>query len=268
MAFSLRSSWSNYILHLSNYIYRKKQALVVIHGLESFFTTLLIVGAEALFLIISLPSYLAAKPVTDVKGRKEYRLRRAMTFSVIATLCVIWVIKLLLTLGLAWHANYVQTAIYETKNNAGNSETNADEILIAKTSNALAVPTVTKIQNMRDQVTFWGTAPANSIVSFAFSEKSGNGNLPPKMYFTPTDAKGNFTLIEDVKVFNLPTGNYTVSATTYDPIKNVKSANSQTFSFAVKESFWNIILRSADSILNILALLVILGGILMTVLVT
>lgn len=268
MAISLRNHWSTLILHISAYIARKKQSLLIIHGVKAFFSTFLIVGAEILLLFISLPSYLAVQPIGDQGQTQKYRLRRALTLSIIGTLFVIWVLKLALILTLS---GYVKTqspvTITETQNRPGNTQTYADDLLIAKENEALLPPTVTKIQNMRGQIAFWGTATANSIVVFSFT-KASEKNVVPKIYSTQTDAKGNFELLEDATVFNLPNGNYQGTATTYDPVKETKSIKSHTFSFSVKEPLWNTFLHSVDTILNILALLAIVAGLLMTILVS
>ncbi len=272
MEISLRGKWSTLILHISAYIAKKKQSLLIVHGVKAFFSTLLIVGAEIMLLFISLPSYLAVQPVGNQGQTQKYHLRRVLTLSVISTLFVIWIIKLALILVLA---GYVKTqspvTIKETYNSAGNTQTYADDILIARENTKLLAPTVTKIQNMRGQIAFWGNAPANSIVVFALTEKNTTTpgkSVIPKIYSTQTNSTGHFALWEDTNVFNLPKGAYNGSVSTYDPVRGMKSAKSQTFSFAIKEPLWSTLLHSADTILNIIALLAIILGLLMTILVS
>ncbi len=274
MSTSLRDRWSTSILHVSAFIARKKNELLTVHGMRSLVSVLIIIGAELLLLIISLPSYVAARPVGDSTGTKEYHLRRRLTLGVIGTICIIWILKLALILTLAGFANNNQltnnTTITETANPRGNTETLADDMLIAKDSAELASPTVTKIQNIRGKIAFWGTAPVHSVVVFAFTEDKNNetgGAAVPKIYTTQVDGSGRFELWEDASIFHLPKGDYTGSASAYDPVREIKSAQSHTFSFTVNESFSNSLLYSADTILNILALLAIIIGLLMTVLV-
>jgi hypothetical protein len=100
------------------------------------------------------------------------------------------------------------------------------------------------------------------------SETASGKAVTPKIYTTQAGADGRFELWEDASIFNLPKGAYTGSVSAYDPTREIKSAQSHTFSFNVTESFLNTLLYSADTILNILALLVILIGLLMTILVT
>lgn len=271
MSTSLRDRWSTSILHLSAYIAGKKNGLLTVHGMRSLLHVLLIIGAEILLLIISLPSYVAAQPVGDTTGTNEYRLRRALTLGIIGTLFIIWILKLALILTLAGFVKTSSTTVTETYNQSGNTETFADDILIARESAELASPAVTKIQNIRGRIAFWGTAPANSTVVFALtlnSEGVSGKAITPKIYTTQAGADGRFELWEDASIFNLPKGEYTGSVSAYDPMRELKSAQSHTFSFSVTESFWNTLLYSADTILNILALLVILIGLLMTILVT
>ncbi|MDP3697112.1 MAG: hypothetical protein Q8R55_03705 [Candidatus Taylorbacteria bacterium] len=289
MSISLRDRWSNSVLHLSAYIAQKKNGLLVVHGIKSFLNVLLIIGAEILLLIVSLPSYIVARPVGDNTNTKEYRLRRTLTLGVIGTLFIIWVLKLVLILVLLGYSQTSTTTVTETYNRGGNTETMADDVLIAKESMDLSPPAVTKIQNIRGKIAFWGTAPANSVVVFAFipleaararsvplpltgftedGENSTDKTITPKIYTTQADANGRFELWEDTSVFNLPKGNYTGSVSAYDPVREIKSGQSQTFSFKVTESFWNKLLYSTDTILNILALLVVIVWILVTILVT
>jgi hypothetical protein len=270
MSISLRDRWSTSILHLSAYIARKKNGLLTVHGMRALLNVLLIIGAELLLLIVSLPSYVAAQPVGDSTGTKEYRLRRALTLGVIGTLCIIWILKLALILSLAGFVKTSSTTITETYNQSGNTETLADDVLIAKESVEIAPPSVTKIQNIRGNMAFWGTAPANSIVVFAFTEDIKGGTVSataPKIYTTEVDGSGRFELWEDASIFHLPKGDYTGSVSAYDPVREMKSAQSHSFSFTVTESLSNSLLYSADTILNILALIVILIGLLMTILV-
>lgn len=270
MSTSLRDRWSTSVLHLSAYIARKKNGLLTVHGVKSLLNVLLIIGAEMLLLIVSLPSYVAAQPVSDNAGTKEYRLRRALTLGVIGTLCIIWILKLALILALLGYSKTNTTTVTETYNRTGYTETMADDFLIAKESAEINPPMVTKIQNIRGNMAFWGTAPANSVIVFAFTEdrKNGTGSaVAPKIYTTQADENGRFELWEDASIFHLPKGDYTGSVSTYDPAREMKSAQSHSFSFTVTESFWNSLLYSADTILNILALIVILIGLLMTILV-
>ena len=270
MSISLRDRWSTSILHLSAYIAGKKKGILTVHGMRSLLNVLLIIGAELLLLAISLPSYVAAEPISDTTGMNEYRLRRALTLGVIGTLFIIWILKLALILTLAGFVKTNTTTITETYNKSGNTETLADDILIARESSELAPPKVTKLQNTRGQIAFWGTAPAKNDVVFVFtlnSESASGKTVTPKIYTTQVDVNGRFELWEDTSIFNLPKGSYTASVSAYDPVHGIKSAQSHTFSFTVTESFWNTLLHSSDTILNILALLVILIGLLMTILV-
>lgn len=271
MSTSLRDRWSNSVLHLSAYIAQKKNGLLIVHGTKSFLNVLLIIEAEILLLIISLPSYVVAKPIGDNANTREYHLRRTLTLGVIGTLFIIWVLKLVLILALLGYSQTSTTTVTETYNRGGNTETMADDVLVAKESMEFSPPVVTKIQNIKGRIAFWGTAPANSVVVFAFTEdgdSSTNRTITPKIYTTQADANGRFELWEDASVFNLPKGNYTGSVSAYDPVREIKSGQSQTFSFKVTESFWNKLIYSADTILNILALLVIIIWILVTILVT
>lgn len=274
MSISLRDRWSTSILHLSAYVANKKNGLLIVHGIRSLLNVLLIIGAELLLLIISLPSYVAAGSLNNPRAgsgqAKEYRLRRALTMGVIGTLCIIWILKLALILSLAGFVKTDSTTITETINPRGNTETFADDVLIAKESTELTSPTVTKVQNIRGNMAFWGTAPSNSVVVFAFTQDTKNGagsKAAPKIYTTQVDKNGHFELWEDASIFHLPKGDYTGSVSAYDPVREIKSAQSHSFSFTVTESFWNSLLYSADTILNILALLVIIIGLLMTILV-
>lgn len=269
---SLRDRWSTAVLHISAYIAGKKNGLLIVHGAKAFLRVLLIIGAEMLLLVISLPSYIAAKPLDSKAKTKEYHLRRALTVGVISALFIIWILKLVFILVLAGFAKTESAVtINESSQRGGNTETYADDVLVARESAELTSPTVVKIQNIRGRIAFWGTAPAGSVVVFAFTEattENANKRVTPKIYTTQADINGRFELWEDTAIFNLPKGAYTGSVSAYDPVREIKSAQSHTFSFTITEPFWNAFLHSGDTLLNILALLIIVIGLLMTILVS
>ena len=267
MVFNLRNSWSNYILHLSSFIARKKAEISTAGTGQALISVLLIIGAEILLLIVSLPSYLAVRPLADENTKTEYHLRRKLTLGTIVTLLIIWIIKLFLILFLVWYTNTNGSLqIYETKNNSV-LDTVADDVLVAELDSHLAPPVITKIQNTHKQVALWGTAPAGDAVVVAFT-RTDVTNSPPKIYTTWTDRAGNFSLYEDKNVFGLPEGEYTASAITYNQTHMTKSATSRTFSFSVHRPFAEQLIHLLDIILNIIAIIAIVVGILTTILVT
>ena len=130
--------------------------------------------------------------------------------------------------------------------------------------------TVSKVQDIHGDIGLWGTAPAGDAVVFAFTKNEDvrDTELSPKLYIAWADANGQYELLEDSKIFNLPAGNYSVSAITYNAAHKTKSVDSQTFALTLGSSFLETLFYSLDTILNILALIAIAIGILITILVT
>lgn len=269
---SFRESWSNKILHLSAFINTKKNELILGSGWKTFVIILTIISAEIILLIISLPSYLATNDnniTADHPEAKQYKLRRALTLGTIGTLLIIWVIKLLLILFLIWHTNmYGTVKISETDTQNVIFDTMAHDMLVAGVDAKLSPPNITVIESNHGQVTLTGTAQNGSAVIVLFSDTGMRANLPPKIYTTWADDNGAFHLVEDSSVFNLPPGDYAVSAITYDQVHKTKSATSTTFSFTVKQTLLDRFVYSFDVFLNILALIAILIGLLVTILVS
>ena len=269
---TLRDSWSNKILHLSSFINTKKSDLVLANGWKAFVTVLAIIGAEILLLVISLPSYLATRNISLSKGDQQtsqYHLRRALTLGTIATLLIIWAIKLILILFLVWHTNtYGTVKINETNNQNAVLNTAAHDMLVAAVDSKLTPPHVSVVNTEHGEVALSGTAPAGDAVIVLFSETGIQVNLPPKIYTAWADQSGKFSLIEDNSVFNLPPGQYSVSAITYDQIHKTKSTNSTTFNFSVSQPIEELIVHKLDIFLNILALIAIIVGLFVTILVS
>ncbi len=272
---ALRESWSNKILHLSSFINRRKNDLILANGWRAFITVLAIIGAEILLLIISLPSYLATREshITSYSTEaKQYKLRRALSLGTIATLLIIWIIKLLLIILLVWNTStYGTLKINETKDNQKKNvvlDTAAHDMLVAAVDAKLSPPHVSVVTNEHGKVTLTGSAPANDAVIVLFSETGKQANLPPKIYTAWADKTGKFTLSEDNSVFNLPPGGYNVSAITYDQVHKTKSANSTTFAFTVSRPLDELVVHKLDVLLNILALIAIVIGLFVTILVS
>ena len=271
MAFNLRNSWSNYILHLSSFIARKKSELNTAATGRALISVLLIIGAEILLLVVSLPSYLAVRPSANENIKTEYHLRRTLTLGTILILLIIWVFKLILILCLVWYTNtHGALQIHETRHNGQSNsvlDTVAARVLVAEADPRLNAPVITKIQNTHTQVALWGTAPPNDAVVIAFLQADAP-NSPPKMYTAWADKTGHFSLYEDKNIFGLPNGAYNASAITFNQAHMTKSAESRTFSFNVTRPFAEQMIHLLDVFLNIIAIIVIAVGILTTILVT
>ena len=144
-------------------------------------------------------------------------------------------------------------------------------MLVALIDSKLPPPEILKIASTHKSLTIWGkTKPKNGVI-FVFEETDKNSNtesLGPKVYTVWANDHGDFTLKEDTGVFSLPKGKYKVTAITYDSNTKTKSENGKVFQIEIKGSSIEWLFSSLDKILNILALLVILAGFLMTVLVS
>lgn len=267
----LRNAWSNKILHLSSYITRVKNELVFLHGWRALVSVVSVIGAEIMLLIISLPSYLATRDIGNESEEqtKQYKLRRALTLGTLMALLVIWVIKLLLIFFLIWHTNtYGTVKISETNNQEATLETAAHDMLVANVDKDIPPPDITFVTSGHGKVTLTGGAKAGNAVIVLFSETGERKDLPPKIYTAWADENEKFVLVEDSSIFNLPPGEYSVSAITYDQVHKTKSADSTSFDITVKQSLVSQLVHNFDAFLNILALIAIIVGILITILVS
>ncbi len=269
---TFRDNWSNKILHLSSFIHTKKNDLVLANSWKAFGVVLSIIVAEILLLILSLPSYLVMRDrdtTGDHSDVRQYKLRRALTLGTIATLLIIWAIKLILILFLVWHTNtYGTIKINETNNQNAVINSTAHDMLVAGVDDKLSPPHIAVVESKHGEIALTGTAQSGEAVIILFSETGTRANFPPKIYTAWTDTKGAFSLTEDSSVFNLPPGNYSVSGITYDPAHKTKSSNSTTFSFTVHQTLTERFVHSFDVLLNILALMAIIIGLLVTILVS
>ncbi len=269
MSSSLRDRWSTALLHLTAYLSRKKNELLVTHGFRGFLVVLCIIGTELLTLAVSLPSYLAARPTEVSEATKEYRLRRALTLGLLGALLILWLLKLLLIVFLTWQTGHFGALeITQTVNKKANTETAVADLLVAEENKTVPPPVISAVKTTHGQIDIQGKAPAGNGIIFSFMQKNKKSSAPPKVYSTWADTAGHFELVEDQNIFSLPTGAYAVSAMVYDPVKKARGTEAATFDIAVTESLSNRLFHSLDGILNILAVIVITLGLLATVLVT
>ena len=91
----MRQRWVATIIRLSGYIYKKKSGLLTAHSVQSFVDVILIIVAEIVLAIISLPLYVVSKPISSQSsGVVQYKIRRVVTLSVLFALLLAWMIKL------------------------------------------------------------------------------------------------------------------------------------------------------------------------------
>src|SRR3990167_393497 len=102
----MRDRWLNFVLHLTNRIYARKQSVLAHEGLKSAGDIAALVLLESVLALVSFPLYVGLKPATVTAFLQEkggyakiafdYHLRRILTLTGVSIVLVIWLLKLAL----------------------------------------------------------------------------------------------------------------------------------------------------------------------------
>ncbi len=264
---SLRSSWTNSILHTTAYIHGCKERIVISQGIGAVLLVAKLIAAELWLTVLSLPLYLIASSVhTNDKEVSQYKVRRVISLSAVAVILLVWLIKFIIILFIAFSYNPKEAfQIRETQNGVQQSVAITVQIPKAPTDNNFPIPTITEAQDVKGNITIAGKAKANSFV-VATIVREGDPASPPELYAGESDKNGKFNIIEDQNTFTLPTGIYDASVVAYDAERNVKSPPSPTIRLTVHDSLLQQTLTNLDEILNISAVVFVAVALFATIL--
>ncbi len=261
---TIHASWTNFILHASSFIAERKNRLQTAHALAAILLVIELMLAEVWLAIISLPLYLVTKNVAGkTTGTGQYKARRVITLSVLSSILVIWIIKLLIILLFLFVLDPREAfQVQETNTQIDQALTVTTSIPKAAVDAKLSVPHITTATGTQGSVTITGTAKPNQTVVAILQEAHGaDSENPPGLYSGKADNAGQFTIAEDKGVFYVPVGDYIVSVVTYDEARGTKSQTSNGLKFTVAEHPARHILHFLDQILNLLVFGFIIVGI-------
>lgn len=247
----MRTSWTNLILHTTSLIYRRKQGLLVSHSLQSVLDVFIIVFLEIFLAIISFPLYLVSKE-SDIGGKKQYKIRRIISLSLLLTILAIWILKLTFIVALPLYFDTKQAFYISEKN--GQGQTVQSNYILPNTYNAqtdasIPVPIIDGVLKADDgklSIKGKGSVDTNVILSIG---KEGTTGSSVDFYITTVDLAGNWVISTDVDNLRLAPGKYRLQAMTYNSVVNKKSSLASVESFQIEES-WHTFIDKADVYLN------------------
>lgn len=260
----MRQRYTTLVLHLSSYVERKKQALLTRHGWKSFFDVWLLILAELLFAIVSLPLLLVAKPMASEAGSRRYAVRRVLTIGMLASVIILWGLKIALIFVRQWQEERIVNVRQATEEEA--QAFAMPVIAAAPIEPSLAIPVITGLSpDGRTGWTVRGTAPANSVVALYVTRMDG-AQESVDVYLGTTEADGRFSIDEDPGRFRIKSGEYAMQAFAYDSSQGQKSAGSNVVKASVPDRPLEAVLHRADAVINVAVGLIIACGLFLTIL--
>ncbi len=271
----MKTRWITLILHLTSLIQKAKQKLFITTSYKSIFILVEIVFLEIILFFVSIPLYFVQNTTKDT-GTKQYRTRRVITLSVLIGIGCLWLIKLIIGLvGLFLFANLPSFQVNEFTRN---EPTTTEEKQILETegatvSNALQPVKVTGARRLPSgSVQMNGTAsPATHVLLYVSRDGATSSDVVGMTILrTQADAKGVWSVAPKEQQFIFTKGTYISQGVSFDPEKRLKSPAGQAVSFSVQSQPLSLltVIRTADTMLNWLGLILIGLGLASTILLT
>jgi hypothetical protein len=260
----MRKNWTNLILHTTATISRRKQDILVSHAWGAIGDVLIIVFLELFLVIISLPLYLVSQK-TGLGGKKQYKIRRIITLSVLVIILAIWLLTLIFVLCLPWYSNPSQTFFMsgrQVSNPILAPDYGLSGISGVKIDSAVAVPAVIKIKTTETGGLFVmgkgnpGTKIVLSIGRISETE-SGDG---VSLFLTDVDSAGNWSINDSGRNARLTAGDYWLRTMAYSAQNNSVSGFSPAVALEVGQNFQSQMAGQADIYLNYLVIIFLLLG--------
>jgi len=248
----MRTSWTNLILHTTALIYRRKESLLVSHAFKAVLDVLFIVVLELFLAFISFPLYLVSKE-SDLGGKKQYKVRRVISLSLLTTILVVWVLKLIFVVAVPFYFDTRQAFfVSETGGQAAaiSSDYLLPNIYSVRVDESVLPPTISdalKIQNGRLFLGGKGD-PGTSVIMTIRKEATGEqGGVD--FYITSVDEAGSWSMGTDKDSARLAPGKYWLQVMSYHPQSNTISALSPIQSFVIGQD-WRWVGDRVDIYLN------------------
>lgn len=260
----MRQRYTTIILRLSSYVERKKRSLLTKHSLKSFFDVLLLVLAEVLFAVVSLPLLIVAKPVGKSAEVQKYAIRRTLTMGVVGIVLALWALKIGFIVLRQWTDERVVNV--REANSLGAEQFAMPRIAAAPEDASVDAPVITGMGGTDSTGwTVYGSGPKGHEVAVYVTRTDGSAQSV-NVYLGTIDAGGNFAVKEARDRFRLQGGEYAAQAFAYDAQRGVKSTGSAVVTTLAQETIFEKLLSRADVILNTAVATVIVVGLLLTLL--
>jgi len=262
----MRKQWTNFILHASALIHKKKSDLLVSHGIRTVYQLIVIVFLELWLAVISLPLYINIANEIDGHG---YRIRRVITLSTLLLILFIWLIKISFIVVMPLYFDARQFFISSAVAPREEKSFILPEIYAAETDNGLSVPTVDDIFiNAEKQlvITGKGAAGRQTVVNVNNIQSGENVSSWTKIYVSDIGQNGVWTIATNRDDFYLKPGEYSVQVMAYDFETNRKSQIKAAGFFELKKNLAERIAGKVDVYLNYLVMTILVIGIISIIL--
>ena len=265
----------NYVLLLTNKIYRQKQLVIEKSGLFSVVNIVKLVALEFFLGLISFPLYLGLKSAKvtayfEEKGGYEkisfdYNLRRVLTLTGVGVIFFIWFVKLLLILLAPAVFGPIQLYLVSDLRSVDMFQ---DQLVLTETKiqtarviDAMAVPEIQGVSKLRggDYRFFGSGQPEAMIILFVSGEQT-------VVLTDQVKPDGRWQVDLSREKFKLSEGNHSVTAFNFDDQKEARSNASYRQYFKATETWLDGLVKNSDVFINLSIIAVIIFGILLTVL--
>jgi len=260
----MRKKWTNLILHTTALISQWKQNILVSHAFRAVFDILIIIVLEFFLALISLPLYLVSQE-TGSGDKKQYKIRRIITLSVLMIILAIWLIKLIFVLSLPFYSATSQTFFMSGRQAPSQTLTQnyiLSGISDAQTTAAFAVPVVTEAKTTKDgslSVTGKGN-PGTEVIIIIGRIKEPGRSSGLNLYLAGVDFEGNWSINAASNDSRLAVGDYWLRTMAYNAKDNSQSGLSPALAFTVEQNLQGRITGKADVYLNYFVIIFLLLG--------
>lgn len=265
----MKNHWLNIVLHLTNNIYGRKQAVISQSGLKAAIGIISLVAMEIFLSLISLPLYLALNPkkVTAYFAEKgsyakvnfDYSLRRVLTITGVGVIALVWAFKLaLITLLPVVHGPlqlYSVSGLQPADILSDNLITAETGIQTARIVNSAPQPRLTEVRKVKGgNYSFFGQGQPYSTVVLLLTDVS------TAVYTAEVGKDGLWQVDHNQANFKLSEGNHSVVIFGYDPKLGTRSEMAPEQFFKVTSSWLERLVKNVDSLANWSVAIIILVG--------
>ena len=275
----MNAPWVNAILHTSAQIQKKKVALATAHSWKSIWLVIFIIALELYLACISIPLYLVASTQKDAKSApsgQHYRVRRVITLSLLTSLGIIWLIKLLLAGGFIYYWSKIPQL--QTQDTTVQTNLSHDQLLTINQATVepdeplVVITNASQLGNGTVVITGKAIPKSNILIYLTRSDSPTAHDSNNKLTLVTTDADtiGTWQVRLSEYRFNFLPGTYTIQAIWYDAQDTMKSPLSETKTFNITHQALTPenLIHQADQWLNILLLIFVVGSIVLTIILT